>query len=96
VDAHLVDEASAQHLAADARAERVDVISPSKPDGDLGGIAWAADEDVSEGLPRHVTQVPLRARSPRRGTGRVLRDITSAIWPATALSAAAVPVEVHM
>lgn len=40
--------------------------------------------------------VPLKARSPRRGTGRVLRDIPSSSWPATALSAAPVPVEVHM
>ena len=40
--------------------------------------------------------VPLKARSPRRGTGRVLRDIPSSSWPATALGAAPVPVEVHM
>jgi hypothetical protein len=39
---------------------------------------------------------PLKARSPRRGTGRVLRDIPSSSWPATARSAAPVPVEVHL
>jgi hypothetical protein len=31
VDAHLVDEASAQQLAADARAEQVDVLPPASP-----------------------------------------------------------------
>ena len=46
VDAHLVDEASAQQLAANARAEQVDVLAAGKPDGDLGGLAWAADEGL--------------------------------------------------
>lgn len=45
-DAHLVDEASAQQLAVDARAEQVDGLAAGKPDGDLGGLAWAADEGV--------------------------------------------------
>jgi hypothetical protein len=40
--AHLVDEASAQQLAADARAEQGDVLAAGKPDG---GLAW----DVNEG-----------------------------------------------
>ena len=44
VDAHLVDEASAQQLAADARAEQDGVLAAGKPDGDLGDLAWAADE----------------------------------------------------
>jgi hypothetical protein len=35
VDAHLVDEASAQQLAADARAEQVDVLAAGMPDRDM-------------------------------------------------------------
>src|SRR5260370_5535438 len=41
----------------------------------------ARSRPKSPGRPRSV---PLKARSPRRGTGRVLRDIPSSSWPATA------------
>jgi hypothetical protein len=44
VDAYPVDAASTQQFAADARAEQIDVLATGKPDGDLGGLARAADE----------------------------------------------------
>jgi len=63
----------------------------------LSGRVFAANRDREFDLEQEQRPGPGRdTAAPRRGTGRILRDIPSSSWPATALSAAPVPVEVHM